>query len=43
VGQSKANQDNALLDVVVMPSEPAPSTCAPCTIHWWGLYERKYL
>lgn len=35
VGRSKADQDNALPDVVVLPFGSDPRTCAPCALHRW--------
>lgn len=35
VGASKADQDNTLPDVVVLPYGETPSTCAPCAAHRW--------
>ncbi|MFF8903206.1 hypothetical protein ACF082_37750 [Streptomyces lydicus] len=34
VGQSKADQANALPDVVVPPFDQTPLICAPCTGPW---------
>lgn len=35
VGASKANQENAAPDVVVLPFGTRPVTCAPCAVHRW--------
>lgn len=35
VGASKADRDNTLPDVVVLPYGQTPSTCAPCAVHRW--------
>jgi integrase len=35
VGRSKADQDNALPDVVVLPFGQTPATCGPCALHRW--------
>ncbi|MDP9904785.1 hypothetical protein [Arthrobacter bambusae] len=35
VGASKADQDNTLPDIVVLPFGETPSTCAPCAVHRW--------
>ncbi|MEU6263743.1 hypothetical protein [Saccharopolyspora shandongensis] len=35
VGRSKADQDNAEPDVVVLPFGGTPPTCAPCAMHRW--------
>ncbi|PUB32475.1 hypothetical protein C8K30_1011001 [Promicromonospora sp. AC04] len=35
VGRSKADQDNTLPDVVVLPFGRTPRTCAPCAVHRW--------
>lgn len=35
VGRSKADQENMLPDVVVLPYGHRPNTCAPCAVHRW--------
>lgn len=35
VGASKADQDNTLPDVVVLPYGETPTTCASCAVHRW--------
>ncbi|MDN5745468.1 MAG: tyrosine-type recombinase/integrase [Nocardioidaceae bacterium] len=35
VGRSKADQDNDLPDVVVLPFGSSPATCAVCALHRW--------
>lgn len=35
VGASKADQDNTLPDVVVLPYGETPETCVPCAVHRW--------
>lgn len=35
VGASKADQENAELDVVLLPFGSTAATCAPCAAHRW--------
>lgn len=35
VGKSKADQENVLPDIVVLPWGSTPETCGPCALHRW--------